>query len=262
MTRQGTTYADGCYFVNTNKFRYMDAGYSNRASTFNEGNSTSAWIMNSITNMPLVPINGQGSIDTVKSFFGYSYNLNDFLSFLAGKEGYINAETLVNQYQFTINGVTQYGDEWAGDLVDEDGVPLPLIPGDDGRSAVSWFVVYEPIVVIRVQSPSNWASRKIAYTATDLMGAIAAGYDCHWQNSTAHKVLPGSVYLEYPWFNLETGAGKFDSNASSETVFNAGGYGARHLGRTKSSLPDVETTIVGAVDIETGQMVDSLVGYL
>jgi len=210
----------GTFFGSSSKVDYM-----NGASL---SSNTNPLIITD--NPPPIPITNNGNITAVKSYFGDTATLNNFIEAYAYRAG-TSKQALVSSINFTIDGDTkQYPPE---DI-------LPTKSDGVYQNKVPWLIIYEPVIITYLKDRAT----VLAFTATEYALAQKLGYfnfkggsDGQYVSGMTHSDLPNSIFLEESWFGFPVTSALADGVLwGDDRIINGGGWGMRMLRPARRSL--------------------------
>jgi hypothetical protein len=138
-------------------------GSKNKASYLRGSSLNATTISAGITdNPPPIPITNGGNINSVKSYFGDTATLNNFIDALANRNG-TTREDLVSNIKFTVNRETK---KYPADEI------LPIKVDGKYQNKVPWLIVYEPVIISYLKDHTTI----LAFTATEYALAQKLGY--------------------------------------------------------------------------------------
>ncbi|MEA1976014.1 MAG: hypothetical protein U9N10_10890, partial [Bacillota bacterium] len=189
-----------------------------------------------IDNPPPIPITNGGNIDSVKSYFGDTATLNNFIDAFANKNG-TTREALVSNITFTVDGETKKY---------PTAEILPIKVNGKYQNKVPWLIVYEPVIISYLKDRTTI----LAFTATEYALAQKLGYFNFKYGSTGqyiagmtHSDLPNSIILEESWFGYPVTSALADGvRWSEDRIISGGGWGMRMLKANAVNVVDNDTT--------------------
>lgn len=179
---------------------------------------------NIITDNPApIPITNGGNINSVKSYFGDTATLNNFIDGFASQNG-TTREGLVSNINFTINGETK---KYPANEI------LPVKVDGKYQNKVPWVIIYEPVIISYLKDRTTI----LAFTATEYALAQKLGYfnfrsgsDGQYISGMTHSDLPNSIFLEESWFGYPVTSALPDNVYwSLDRIISGGGWGMRML---------------------------------
>ncbi|MBF8982589.1 hypothetical protein IZY60_03460 [Lutibacter sp. B2] len=212
-------------------------GSKNKVSYLNGSSLNAITISAGITdNPPPIPITNGGNINSVKSYFGDTETLNNFIDAFASQKG-TTKEGLVSNINFTIKGETK---RYPADEI------LPIKVNGVYQNKVPWLIIYEPVIISYLKG----RKKVLAFTATEYALAQKRGYFNFKFGSTGqyisgmtHSDLPNSIILEESWFGYPVTSALPDRVYWSEDrIISGGGWGMRMLKANATNVVENDTT--------------------
>lgn len=187
-------------------------------------------------NPPPVPIINGGNINSVRSYFGDTETLNNFIDAFAYQKR-TTPEGLVSNINFTINGVTK---KYPVEEI------LPIKVAGEYQNKVPWLIVYEPIIISYLKDKTT----VLAFTATEYALAQKLGYfnfksgkNGQYISAMTHSDLPNSIILEESWFGYPVTSALPDGVYWREDrIISGGGWGMRMLEANATNVVENDTT--------------------
>jgi hypothetical protein len=203
-------------------------GSKNKASYLRGSSLNATTISAGITdNPPPIPITNGGNINSVKSYFGDTATLNNFIDALANQKGKTR-EGLVSNINFTVDGETK---KYPADEI------LPIKVDGKYQNKVPWLIVYEPVIISYLKDRTTILAQKLGYFN------FKYGSTGQYIAAMTHSDLPNSIILEESWFGYPVTSALADGvRWSEDRIISGGGWGMRVLKANATNVVDNDIT--------------------
>ena len=278
-------------FVRGNKpeFLYQSGGKISGVKNLELKTYTDNWFV-ADTSSPAIAMNGYTN-DAVKEYFGEASTLQKMIKEITkwkkGSWSNANFYSLLdagntafsidgfNSVDKTTNGgkaaTTGYkwssskylnGSDWVyGVKTDYNGKQIyiyPQISGSNTFNAVSWVMVYEPVLCIgpnktaqvNGKTYNNICCTPTEYAILQHYGIIDVG---PWLDDTVFDYLSNSTYLDKKWGGIAPRSSKFTASTSMDTIFKQAGIGMSSAPSYNYVIKDYEMKISVPKTANTGE---------